>query len=200
MKALLLLATTGLFMVADLALAQGRPGGAPQQPGAGTGSQRGTAPATQRTDEKVTDDRNEHARLWEANLPGGSYVVALDRITSVSRHSYTVVEAGMLIDEVVVDTVGQTVARFYCVRPVTDGLNNNAVANINNRVKDLIDQGAARAGTNVHESVTKKYPEGLYARTVEYRVGSEAELAALFSSVRSAWVSGRGRVFRVKSN
>jgi hypothetical protein len=200
MKALLLLATAGLLMAAHLAWAQ-RPAGSTQQPAGQTGGQRDTQPATgQRSDEKITDDRNEHVRLWEANLPGGSYVVALDRITSVSRHSYTVVEAGMLIDEVVVDTVGQTVARFYLVRPVTDGLNNNAVANINNRVKELVDHGAARLGTNVHESVTKKYPEGLYARTVEYRVGSEAELAALFGSVRSAWVSGRGRVFRVKSN
>ncbi len=193
-KMLLLFAAAGLFASTGPVFSQNRPSGQAQQGGGQS------AAASQRQDEKIQDSRNDNVRLWEASLPGGSYVVALDRITSISRHSYNVVEAGMTIDEVVVDTVGQTVARFYHVRPITDGLNSNAVANINSRVKDLVDHGASRLGTNVHESVTKKYPEGLYARTVEYRVGSETELSALFSSVRGAWTSGKGRTFRIKSN
>ncbi|MBN8458552.1 MAG: hypothetical protein J0M04_12010 [Verrucomicrobia bacterium] len=149
--------------------------------------------------QKTTDrEADGHRRFWQGNLPGGSYVVALDKITSISRHSYAVVEAGMLVDEVVIDTIGQTVARFYFVRPITDGVNNNAVTNLNNRAKELLDYGGQRVGTDVHKGVTKKYPEGLYAKTIEYRVGSAEELGALFGSVRNAWDTGRGRIFTIK--
>jgi hypothetical protein len=162
---------------------------APTQATAQTANQKPTT-----TDQEDTARR----RFWQASLPGGQYMVALDRITSISRHSYTIVEAAALVDEVVVDTVGQTVVRFYFVQPLTEGVNNNAASHLTQRAKELMDYGGQRAGTDAHKSVVKKYPEGTYARTVEYRVNSATELGALFGSVRSAWETGRGRIFAVK--
>lgn len=182
MKALLLPALACFLVAASSVTAQT----APAAPAAGT---------TQKATDRESDSPH---RFWQANLPGGSYMVALDRITSVSRHSYAVVEAGMMVDEVVVDTVGQSLARFYFVRPLTDGVNNSAVGNLTERAKELLDYGGQRAGTDVHKMVVKKYPEGNYARTVEYRLLSAEELGALYGSVRNAWESGRGRTFTIK--
>jgi hypothetical protein len=183
MKALLLPALACLLVTAASVTAQTTPP-AP-----------GTTTATDKTKDRESAGPQ---RFWQANLPGGSYMVALDRITAVSRHSYAVVEAGMMVDEVVVDTVGQSLARFYFVRPLTEGVNNNAVNNLTERAKELLDYGGQRAGTDVHKMVVKKYPEGNYARTVEYRLLSAEELGALFGSVRNAWESGRGRTFTIK--
>lgn len=183
MKALSISILVGLLAVTGFTQAQ-------TNPPDGTGTNQNQKP----TDREADGPR----RFWQGNLPGGSYMVALDRITSISRHTYAVAEAAMLVDEVVIDTVGQSVARFYFVRPITDGVNNNAVANLNSRAKELLDYGGQRVGTDVHKGVTKKYPEGLYAKTVEYRLNSAEELGALFSSVRSAWDSGRGRIFTIK--
>ncbi len=77
-------------------------------------------------------------------------------------------------------------------------MNNNAVNNLTERAKELLDYGGQRAGTDIHKMVTKKYPEGNYARTVEYRLLSAEELGALYGSVRNAWESGRGRTFTIK--
>jgi hypothetical protein len=183
MKALLLPVLACLLVAASSVTAQTNPPAA------------GTTTATDKTKDRESDTNH---RFWQANLPGGSYMVALDRITAVSRHSYAVVEAGMLVDEVVVDTVGQSLVRFYFVRPLTEGVNNNAVNNLTERAKELLDYGGQRAGTDVHKMVVKKYPEGNYARTVEYRLLSAEELGALYGSVRNAWESGRGRTFTIK--
>ena len=50
-------------------------------------------------------------RFWQATVNGGHFMVALDRIVSVSRHKY-VLDGTLTVDEVTVDTVGQALARF----------------------------------------------------------------------------------------
>ena len=46
--------------------------------------------------------------------------------------------------------------------------------------------------------VVKKFPETTHARSIEYRVLSEAELGAVYGSVKTAWETGRGRRFSIK--
>ena len=146
MKALFLSAFVGLLAATATATAQTAPNANPQA-------------ANPNPKDKTTDVEDEnHRRFWQGNLPGGNYIVALDRITSVSRHSYVVVEAGILVDEVVIDTLGQTVARFFFVNPVTEGVNNNAANNLTQRAKELLDYGGNRAGTDMHKRVEKKFP------------------------------------------
>lgn len=187
MKALLLAALVGAFTAAGHAQT------APNTTGGNTTT--GT-----NTDQKSkTEDREDetHRRFWRGNLPGGQYMVALDKITSISRHSYTIVEAGMVIDEVIIDTIGRTVARFYFVRPLSESANSTTANQLTQRAKELLDYGGQRAGTDAHNGVVKN-SQGLYAGTVEYRVGSAQELGALYGSVQSAWMTGRGRIFTIK--
>ena len=142
----------------------------------------------------------QHGTITQTNKAPSAMETTGEAFVGVAMATagYAVVEAGMLVDEVVVDTVGQSLVRFYFVRPLTEGVNNNAVNNLTERAKELLDYGGQRAGTDVHKMVVKKYPEGNYARTVEYRLLSAEELGALYGSVRNAWESGRGRTFTIK--
>jgi hypothetical protein len=141
-------------------------------------------------------------RFWQATLGGGHYMVALDRISSVSRHKYVLFDGTLIVDEVTVDALGQSLARFYCITPISDAANGNGAATVVSsavdRGREMIDKVADKAGTAVHEMVVKKFPETTHARTVEFRLLSEAELTGLYDSVRAAWESGRGRKFAVK--
>ena len=38
-------------------------------------------------DHKKIDDTEQPNRFWQASLRGGNYMVAIDRISSISRHS-----------------------------------------------------------------------------------------------------------------
>lgn len=140
-------------------------------------------------------------RFWEASVGGGQYMVALDRISAISRHKY-VLDGAVIVDEVTVDALGQALVRFYYLSPISDAMSGGevaqAAAKIAERGRDLVDQAAGRAGTSVQNMVVKKFPETTHARSIEYRVMSEQELSALYKSVRTAWERGKGRKFSQK--
>jgi hypothetical protein len=150
---------------------------------------------------KKTEDSPQSNRFWQASLPGGHYMVALDRISSVSRHQY-VLDGALLVDEVTVDALGQALARFYFIQPITDAARGNstgaAAARIVDRATELVDKAGRTAGVDIHQMVVKKFPETTHSKTIEYRLLSAEELGALHNSVRSAWENGRGRKFAVK--
>jgi hypothetical protein len=148
-----------------------------------------------------TEDSPRANRFWQATLPGGHYMVALDRISSVSRHRY-LLDGALIVDEVTIDALGQSLARFYHITPVTDAAGGSGVgaaaSRVTGRGSQLLDKAANIAGTGIHEMVVKKFPETTHAKTIEYRLLSAEELSGLHDSVRTAWESGRGRKFTVK--
>lgn len=144
-----------------------------------------------------TGDSAGPSRFWQAALSGGHFMVALDRIASVSRHKY-VLDGSLIIDEVTVDTVGQALARFYYITPITDTATETSVAGLADRGRELLDKAADRVGTDVQNMVVKKYPLTSHAKSIEYRILSAGELTALYDSVRSSWETGRGRKFTAK--
>ena len=139
-------------------------------------------------------DREVRNGFWEANLDGGNYMVALGRISSVSRHKY-VLDGAVIVDEVTIDTTGQALARFYFISPISVGGTGAAVSQAVERAASLVDGAAQRAGSDVHNMVMKKYPLTTHTKTIEYRLLSEQQLGALYQSAKTAWVSGKGRVF-----
>lgn len=152
------------------------------------------------TDTDTTDKTGDSpgpGRFWQATLGGGHLMVALDRIASVSRHKY-VLDGALIIDEVTVDTTGQALARFYFITPVTDAVPGNTITGLADRARDLADKASQRTGLDLQSMVVKKYPETSHAKTIEYRLLSEAELTALYASVRASWETGRGRKFTAK--
>lgn len=137
------------------------------------------------------------SRFWQATLDGGHYMVALSRISSVSRHKY-VLDGALIIDEVTVDTVGQALARFYFISPISDAAPGNTLSGAAERGRELVDKAAKYAKTDVQDMVVKKYPDTSHAKSIEYRIQSEEGLTALYASVRSSWETGRGRKFTAK--
>lgn len=146
-----------------------------------------------------SEDSEQPNRFWQARMSGGHYMVAIDRISSISRHEY-VLNGNALVDEVTVDTIGQALVRFYFIRPLSDTMTGSntgaAVSRIAGRAEELVERGAAVAGTNAHDKVMKTYPDTTHARSIEYRVHSAEALSALYNSVRTAWERGKGRQFK----
>jgi hypothetical protein len=139
-------------------------------------------------------DREVRNGFWEANLGGGNYMVALGRISSVSRHKY-VLDGAVIVDEVTIDTTGQALARFYFISPISVGGTGAAASQAAERAAALVDGAARRAGSNVQDMVMKKYPLTTHTKTIEYRLLSEQQLGALYQSAKTAWMNGKGRVF-----
>jgi hypothetical protein len=156
------------------------------------------APAT---DPKAPTDIPQKNRFWQANVGGGEYMVALDRISAISRHKY-VLDGSLIVDEVTVDALGQALVRFYFITPITDGMTGSAAgkaaSRLVDRARDIAEHGADTVGTDIHNMVVKKFPETTHAKEIEFRVMSESELTGLYSSVRTAWETGRGRKFAIK--
>lgn len=155
-------------------------------------------PSQNPTENGDTGNTSNVQGFWQATLPGGNFVVAVNRITSVSRHRY-LLDSALLVDEVTVDTTGQSLARFYFIKPVKAGgtVGDTAEAVLESG-KGLFDTGAERAGVDVDNTVIKKYPDTTHARTIEYRISTETQLTSLFNSAKQAWQSGKGGQFTVQ--
>jgi len=132
-------------------------------------------------------------RFWQADLPGGSYIVALDRIASMSKHNY-IIDGNISVTEVVIDTNGISLARFYYLEPVLQNTSGVA-ARLTEGGRDLLDKVNERTGVDTDSAVIKQYPSTTHAKTVEFRISSAANLDELYSSARTAWINSRGKKF-----
>lgn len=146
-----------------------------------------------------TSESNGPRRFWHASIPGGDYIVALDRISSISKHTY-ILDGNLRVTEVVIDTNGNSLARFYYIIPVSEDSNSNVASRLTERGKELLDKVGERTGNNINTAVIKQYPTTTHAKTIEYRVTSDHELNQLFNSARKSWFSGTGRKFTIKNN
>lgn len=156
----------------------------------------------QRGESENQGDREGLSRFWQANLPGGTYMIQLDRISSISRHRY-LLDGSVVVDEVTIDSIGQAIARFYHLRPLSDLASGSgtaaAASRVAERARDLAENTAESTfGTKPSDMVVKKYPETTHARTIEFRVETADQLTRLFNSARNAWEANRGRSFTLK--
>jgi hypothetical protein len=150
-------------------------------------------------DEKKTNEEQGNRRFWQASLPGGSITIALDRITSISKHEY-LLDGAVVVTEVTIDTIGQALVRFYYLQPPGQGGAVSTPARVVERGRELLDTAGQRAGVGpaMSDMVAKKYPETTHARSIEYRLADMKQLDAIYQSAQSAWDSGRGRRINVQ--
>jgi len=126
--------------------------------------------------------------MWRADLPGGTYEVAIRSIISVSTHEY-VVDGVARVTEMNIDTPGNLAVRFYYLEPVSPtspvGIGQNTI----DKIKDLAEQAEGRVSSSDSpwEKVVKNYPNTTHAHTVEYRVQSKEQIESLFNSAEQAF-------------
>ncbi|MGB2091180.1 MAG: hypothetical protein ACPH5P_00645 [Akkermansiaceae bacterium] len=108
-------------------------------------------------------------KFWQANLQDESYMVALERITSISKHRH-MIDGNTIVTEVIIDAGGSSLARFYCLESEE---------------------------TDASRPMRKQPHETTYAKTVEFRISNSVDLNKLHDSARNAWISGRGKKFTI---
>ena len=166
---------------------------APQNP-AGTGTNPNSNPPGS-SNQRVNDAENRTG-FWDCTVAGGNFTIALGKIASVSIHEFNI--TGGRVVEVNVDTEGSVCARFYFLEPLKAGGAFSATEVIKDRLTEVADTAADRTGSDkVWRKVQKDYPIATHAHTVEYRLQSREDLAAIHSSVKGAWMTGRGRSIRI---
>ncbi|MBT8036237.1 MAG: hypothetical protein KJO21_01715 [Verrucomicrobiae bacterium] len=157
-----------------------------------------TSLLAQNSDNNNSSESSGPRRFWQANVPGGNYIVAIDRISSISKHTY-LIDGGLRVTEVVIDTSGNSLVRFYYIIPVSEDSNSNIGSGLTTRGKELLDKVGQRTGANVNSAVVKQYPATTHSKTVEFRISDEADLNQLYNSASNAWIKGTGRKFTIKA-
>ena len=152
--------------------------------------------STSNSKDKAYEDGLDHKGFWQGVMPGGSYLVALSRITSISKHEY-LPDGNLIVTEVTIDTLGDTTMRVYQITPAAQYGTLATGRKIVERGRDLLDRAGQRTGADVANMVHKQYPTTTHSKTVEFRVKDLGTLNALVSSARTAWMSGKGRKFVV---
>ena len=143
------------------------------------------------------DEVPNRLQFWQVTLTGGHFMVALDKIVSVSRHKY-LLDTALIVDEVTIDTQGEALARFYFITPITDKAPGNTIPGAAARGNEMVEGLTQKVGVDVQNMVMKKYPETTHAKTIEYRLLDEKILSSLYTSVQNAWATGKGRHFKTK--
>jgi hypothetical protein len=142
--------------------------------------------------ERLTSEKTREP-FWQCSAPGGTFLVALENISSVSVHEYLL--EGVRVVEATVGTSGSLIARYYYIDSPGE---NTSLATVNRgvkRIKELTQQAQERlTGSNAdpHEQAMKTFPDTTHAHTVEYRLDHEELVQAVFKSAREAWVRGEG--------
>ena len=143
-----------------------------------------------------TTDEADLKRFWQLALPDGHFMVALERIASISRSSY-VLDGGLIVTEVTIDTVGNALCRIYQITPAAENSSTSTAQRAAQRARDLTGRAEEVTGSNLSTMVQKSYPTTTHAKTIEYRIQERSTLDALYASLNKAWREGKGRRFTV---
>lgn len=139
------------------------------------------------------------AAKWQAELPGGNYVVETTQIVSVSTHEY-IVDAGARVVELTVATTSSITTRFYYLEALAQTAYGTRGKELLEQVEQRVTGLAARVGQEpVWKKVVKNYPTTTHAHTVEYRLETKEQIQALFNSVSSAWTQNKDVKIKVEA-
>jgi len=136
--------------------------------------------------------------VYQVELDTGNYQVDLNRVTSISMHRFYV-DGVFSVDEITVDTLGNTVTRFYFVDRNRDinaprGIGQSMIDRAQQKVDDVKDR--VGAPSIIDKAVVKSYPTTTHAHTVEYRVLSKDQLDSLYNHITDSWRKGQSGKFK----
>lgn len=143
-----------------------------------------------------TQNTTTGSEFWTADLPGGNYMVRIDKIVSVSNHSYYL-DGAVVVTEVNIDTEGASTVRFYQLTPATEYADLNIAGLLGSVVKGIAARQEEFSGVDPTTTVQKKYPVTTHAKTVEYQISTLSQLSRLYRSISTALETGEGQRFRI---
>ena len=141
-------------------------------------------------------DEEDLKRFWQLSLPEGHFMVALERIASISRSTY-VLDGGLIVTEINIDTVGNALCRIYQITPASESSRVSTTQRATQRARELTGRAEEVTGSDLSTMVQKSYPTTTHAKTIEYRVQERSTLDALYGSLNRAWREGKGRRFTI---
>ena len=128
-----------------------------------------------------------HAAFWTCKLPGGTYMVSLPTVASVSTHEYFV-DGAVRVTELTIATTSSVVARFYYLEPTVTKAPLGIGQSVIDKVQEHIQDGVQRTGIEpVWQKVVKSYPTSTHMHTVEYRLDSLDQIKKIQNSIMPAW-------------
>lgn len=134
--------------------------------------------------------------LWTAELPGGTYIVRVTAITSVSLHEYLVDNAAR-VAEVNIGTSSTDTVRFYCIEPnvpkAPGGVGQSVIDKAEEKANELLNRTRM---DETWQKVMKNYPTTTHAHTIEYRIPDRKTLQALFEHLKDCFESQRAGTFK----
>jgi hypothetical protein len=134
--------------------------------------------------------------LWTADLPGGTYIVRVTAITSVSLHEY-VVDNAARVAEVNIGTSASDTVRFYSIEPnvpkAPGGVGQSVIDKAEEKANELLNRTRM---DETWQKVMKNYPTTTHSHTIEYRIPDRKTLQALFDHLRECFESQRAGTFK----
>jgi len=126
--------------------------------------------------------------FWKCKMPGGTFLIPLDRISNVSTHEYVVQGAGRVWEMVVADH-SSTIARFYYMESASKLKDPVVTGESGLKYTEAVLEKAAKAtGTEeIWKRVVKEYPHATHAHTVEYRLEDIKTMNRLFDHLSECW-------------
>jgi hypothetical protein len=146
-----------------------------------------------------TSDEAGQDNFWELSLPGGGhFMVALDRIASISKSNY-LLDGGLIVTEVSIDTNGSALCRIYQIVPAAESAGSDGAKVLAERARQGVNRASEMTGSELADMVQKSYPTTTHAKTIEYRVRDKETLEKLYQSLSTAWSRGKGRRFTIEN-
>jgi len=135
--------------------------------------------------------------IWTAELPGGTYHVQLNQVSSTSIHEF-IVDGAARVQEVVIATNSPVVARFYVIEPIVPTSPVGVGQSIIDKTRQRTEEALSRVGADeALRAVSKSHPTTTHAKTVEYRLQSREDLQKLFDHLQRHWLDNRQGTFRL---
>ena len=146
----------------------------------------------------TTPNNTSGRPYWLAELPSGKFMIALDSVTSLSQSQY-VVDGNARVTEVSVGTSGSVQGRFYYLEPYVPQSPLVSGQSQIDQLKEKVDEALGRVSEDdPNTMVMKNYPTTTHAHTIEFRLGSRADVQKIYSSLENALRTRKDTKFKLK--
>lgn len=137
----------------------------------------------------------QNVGFWGTSGAGGEYAVRVDKIISVSSHTY-VVDGAAKVTEVNIATDSPVLVRYYHIDLITPETPGAIGKSVINKVTEVATEAAGRVVPS-DLKVIKNYPTTTHARTIEFRLRTRDEVEKILKSAKQAFFYNKGEVLKL---